>query len=135
MQLSAKHRRQAQWYVRLTSRRNRNRTCGDVALSDTRQSRDECLHGRTQLWASATRELMPQEDTHTTPSMVTPVKDSSRRSSRCRRVQMNRAFPQNQDPKSVGSQKPKPDGSSSARMIPKRKARSPTMRPRRRAAV
>ena len=32
-----------------------------VQLSDDRQSRDECLHGRTQLWASATRQLMPQE--------------------------------------------------------------------------
>ena len=102
-----------------------------MQLSDIRQSRDECHHGRTQLWVSATRELMPQGDiTQTAPSMVTPVKDSSRRSSRCRRAQMNRAVPQDQDPK-----KPKPDGSSSARMIPKRKARSPTMRPRRRATV
>ena len=28
------------------------------------QSRDEGLHGRTQLWASATRQLMSQEDAH-----------------------------------------------------------------------
>ena len=37
---------------------------GPVAmqLSDDRQNRDECLHGRTQLWASATRQLMSQED-------------------------------------------------------------------------
>ena len=33
-----------------------------MQLSDDRQSRDECLHGRTQLWASATRQLMPLED-------------------------------------------------------------------------
>ena len=35
-----------------------------MQLSDDRQSRDECLHGRTQLWASATRQLMPQEDAY-----------------------------------------------------------------------
>ena len=29
-----------------------------MRLSDTRQSRDECLHGRTQLWASAARKLI-----------------------------------------------------------------------------
>ena len=45
-----------------------------MALSDTRQSRDECLHGRTQLWTSVTRKPMPQEDiTQTTPLMVAPA--------------------------------------------------------------
>ena len=62
-----------------------------MQLSDARQSRDECLHGRTQLWASATRELI-QKRTHvspdvttrhmtsSTPSTVTPKKGSSGRS-------------------------------------------------------
>ena len=35
-----------------------------MQLSDDRQSRDEGLHGRTQLWASATRQLMSQEDAY-----------------------------------------------------------------------
>ena len=33
-----------------------------MQLSDTRRSRDECLRGRTQLWACARRKLMPQEN-------------------------------------------------------------------------
>ena len=35
-----------------------------MQLSDDRQSRDECLHGRTQLWASAARQLMSQKDAY-----------------------------------------------------------------------
>ena len=99
-------------------------------------SRDECLHGRRQLWAgaSATRELMPQEDiTQITPSMVTPVKDSSRRSSRCRR----------DEPCSPPGPRPKVGWPTEAEVRwiikreddPEEESRSPTMRPRKRAAV
>ena len=60
-----------------TSLQSDAKRSGTPGLPEQKQhlwSRDECLHGRTQLWASATRELMPQEDiTHTTPSMVTPT--------------------------------------------------------------
>ena len=87
-QLSARRRRQAQWYVRLP----RAETAPvAMRLSDTRQSRDECLHGRTQLWASATRSSCHRRThvslnvttghiTRTTPSTTTLEKDSSSRS-------------------------------------------------------
>ena len=41
-----------------------------MQLSDVRQSRDECLHRRTQLWASATRELIHRR-THVSPDVTT----------------------------------------------------------------
>ena len=83
-----------------------------MRLSDTRQSRDECLHGRTQLWARAARKLMSQEDiTQTAPSMVAPEKaDECDEEELCSR--------QDKDPTSVGTQRPEPDGSPSTRMIP-----------------
>ena len=85
---STKRRRQAQWYVRLP----RAETApAAMRLSDTRQSRDQCLHGRTQLWACATRSschrgthvslnVTTEHITRTTPSTTTLEKDSSSRS-------------------------------------------------------
>ena len=37
---------------------------------DARQSRDECLHGRTQPWASATKEFIHRR-THRSPDVTT----------------------------------------------------------------
>ena len=128
-----------------------------MQLRGDRQSRDEGLHGRTQLWASATRQLMSQEDAfvnrrHRRPrhtyTLDSNVKSESRagpsKIAECALTVQEEA----REPGDCGEEepcsphRPRPQrrlahrersksGSPSTGMIPRRKAHSPMRRPRR----